>query len=588
MSDAACPNCGQVVTEGEGACHGCGLRFSGDDRKVLWLNKGDLLCRMGKPQEAADAYAAAIRLDPDDLPAYEKRARALEAAGKLEAAAACLRRVMELSPENVGGRIELGGLLWKTGKKEEALAIFREALQHDPHSIPALRNLATGLFNIGRFNEAAELFEQMASLVPPEDGLDFLAHSRDAHLNAKDRPGALRLCRRILELDPDNSENLKKMGDLLCERGEVNEALLCFEEALRIQPRDAAAWIHRGDAECLAGRTLKGIVCYDEALDIDDRLPRAWAHKGVALDFLDRSEEAARCLATAMELKPGDDDIQMARAEVLIKLGHFSDALSLLEELVGRSPGLAMGWLRIGDAQQALSRHELALEAYEKALSLDAPEAWLKKAAALFHMDRYPEALAAADKSLSLELRSDFAWYIKGAIYFTLGQFEEAQEAAEQAQAINPSNVDASRLLEACMSRTRVGEQSHSIEDVFIVLNDGRLLAHVSRNPGQTADEVLLSGMFTAIQKFIKDSFRYTSNEELGMLEMGRVKILIEHWRTIFSAVVISGGEPLGLRREMRRMLVHIYDKFHPVLEPWTGERDKTAGIAKEAARLIN
>jgi tetratricopeptide (TPR) repeat protein len=414
-----------------------------------------------------------------------------------------------------------------------------------------------------------------------------LSHARDAFLSAKENADALRLCRKLMELSPHDAGNLKKMGELLSDRGELNEALLCIEGALRVNPEDAPAWVQRGDAECLAGRPQNGIAFYDEAISIDGEMARAWANKGIALDSLDRHEDAARCLGKAVELEPGDDEIRMALCEVLIKLGHFTEALGLLEELAARSPGLAIAWLRIGDAQQALSRHELALEAYEKAMAIDAAEAWLKKAVAFYHLERYPEALSAVEKSLAIELRSDYAWYIKGAIYYGLGQFEEAQECAEKALAINPANRTATRLLESCVGRTRSAEQSFAINDIFIVLKDGRLLAHVSKTPGQTMDEVLLSGMFTAVKMFIQESFKYTSGEELGRMEMGSIKILLEQWRTIFSAVVITGSEPFTLRKDVRRMLVHIYDRYHSVLDNWNGDMEKVAGMAEAATDLL-
>jgi tetratricopeptide (TPR) repeat protein len=563
------------------------MRISDGERRSLWMNKGDLLVRLGRHAEAAESYAAAIRLDPSDISAYERRAAALEKAEMLEEAVACLRRVAELAPSNVAGRITLGSILYRMGKQEEALAVFREALAQDPHSVPALRGLAAGLFNLGRFPEAAELFEKLAAMAPPDAAKDFLVHAREAFLGANEKAEALRICRRLMELAPADAKNLKKMGTILSDQGELNEALLCFEEALRVDPGDATAWVQRGDAECLAGRPQNAVAFYDEAVSIDGQMARAWANKGIALDTLVRPEGAAKCLEKAVELEPGDDEIRMALCEVLIKLGHFTEALGLLEELVARSPDLAVAWMRIGDAQQALSRHELALDAYDKATAIDEAEASLKKAVAFYHMERYPEALSAVERSLALELRNDFAWYLKGAIYHGLGQFEEAQECAEQSLAINPDNHTASRLLESCKGRTKNAEQTFTINDIFIVLKDGRLLAHVSRTPGQTLDEVLVSGMFTAVKLFIQESFKYASGEELGRMEMGSIKILIDQWRTIFSAVVITGTEPFTLRKDVRRMLVHIYDRYHSVLEGWNGDLEKVAGMAEAAAGLL-
>jgi tetratricopeptide (TPR) repeat protein len=304
---------------------------------------------------------------------------------------------------------------------------------------------------------------------------------------------------------------------------------------------------------------------------------------------MDRPDEAAECLRKAAELAPEDDDVRLSLGEVLFKLGHFSDALEVFVPVAERRPKNALVWLRIGDAHHALSRDQLALDAYENALSRDprSAEAWLKKAVALFHLGRYPEALGAADRTLEIDFRSDFALYIKSAVYFSLGDYEHSMETAERAVAQNPLNRDAARLAEICRSHQRQGEGGPVIREVFIVLNDGRLLAHASRHPGQTADELLVTGMFTAIRRFIKDSFRLAEGEELGMLEIGQLKILVEQWKNIFSAVVIAGQEPPGLRKEMRRMLVSIYDRYHEMLRSWDGDTGSLDGIVNEASRLL-
>lgn len=493
----------------------------------------------------------------DDWRLWEKRASALERSGDPEGAIASYRRLLELNPDN------------------------------GPACVIALRNLAAVLFNLGRFAESGEAFERLSELEPEVDA--HLAHARDAFINARDRGRALALARRLMDREPDDVDNLLRTGDLLCARGELNEALLCYERAVMLRPDDASAWVRRGDAECLAGRAQEGFACYEQALAADIREARAWAHKGVALDSLDRPDEAVDCLRRASELAPEDDEVRLSLGEVLYKLGHFSEALEVFSSVSARRPDSALVWLRIGDCHHALSRDQLALDAYERSLAHDpdSAEGWLKKAVAMFRLGRYPEALAAADRSIERDFRSDFALYIKSAVHFTLGDMGRSLEMAERAVAINPQNRDAARLAQLSRTRHRHGDGAPVITEVFVVLNDGRLLAHASRHPDQTADELLVTGMLTAIRRFIKDSFRLTDVEELGMLEIGHMKILIEQWKSIFSAVVVSGEEPPGLRREMRRMLVGIFDRYHELLRSWDGDVGRLDGIASEASRLL-
>ena len=70
---------------------------------------------------------------------------------------------------------------------------------------------------------------------------------------------------------------------MLSALGRKEEAILCYDEALKIGPKDAHAWVNKGKALSELGRYQEAIVCYDRALEIDGRLTNAWLNKGDAL-----------------------------------------------------------------------------------------------------------------------------------------------------------------------------------------------------------------------------------------------------------------------------------------------------------------
>jgi hypothetical protein len=100
-------------------------------------------------------------------------------------------------------------------------------------------------------------------------------------------------------------------------------------------------------------------------------------------------------------------------------------------------------------------------------------------------------------------------------------------------------------------------EAATAIEEVYVVFHDGRLIFHDTRRDRQDVDEMSLSSLLTAVQNFIKDSFKYDEGG-LGKLEWGKLKMVLEHGRLIYIAVVLSGGEPPALRTRMRRIIEDI------------------------------
>jgi tetratricopeptide (TPR) repeat protein len=88
-----------------------------------------------------------------------------------------------------------------------------------------------------------------------------------------------------------------------------------------------------------------------------------------------------------------------------------------------------------------LERYELALNACDKAIQLDAQfgDALVGKGIALFELDRCAEALAAYEEAIKLDPRNFVAWTNKGFILNALGHHEEALAASERVIELDPS-----------------------------------------------------------------------------------------------------------------------------------------------------
>ena len=68
------------------------------------------------------------------------------------------------------------------------------------------------------------------------------------------------------------------------------------------ETEDSTAWYNKGVALGSLGRNKEAIVCFDEAIKLDPEDSLAWGNKGVALKKFDRDEEAEQCFAKAREL----------------------------------------------------------------------------------------------------------------------------------------------------------------------------------------------------------------------------------------------------------------------------------------------
>src|SRR3990170_1157181 len=80
----------------------------------------------------------------------------------------------------------------------------------------------------------------------------------------------------------------------------------------------------------------------------------------------------------------------LARAQAMIRLGQFAQAVSQLDPLIARSPDNAEAWFTLGQAQGMLDRHAQAEQAFGNAARLhpDMHEAHFNVALSLVYQSK--------------------------------------------------------------------------------------------------------------------------------------------------------------------------------------------------------
>jgi hypothetical protein len=127
---------------------------------------------------------------------------------------------------------------------------------------------------------------------------------------------------------------------------------------------------------------------------------------------------------------------------------------------------------------------------------------------------------------------------------------------------------------------------TYKVKEVFLIHKSGILLYHLSREHKPGRDEEVLSGMFTAVQEFIKDSFSTTGpGAEGGEHVLREMKIgdnnniLIERGKYIYLAVIFSGRGAGKLRTRARGILETIEIKYKDAFSSWVGDMDRIKGV---------
>jgi hypothetical protein len=111
--------------------------------------------------------------------------------------------------------------------------------------------------------------------------------------------------------------------------------------------------------------------------------------------------------------------------------------------------------------------------------------------------------------------------------------------------------------------------EDFKISEVFLIYNDGRLIAHSSIEEEEGVDRQLMSGMLIAIQGFVKESFQASSG--LDSFTFGNRKVMLAGGKYLILAAVLTGVEPPMLRDELHTLVTNLEGLYAGVIESWDG-----------------
>ena len=211
------------------------------DQSVAAIKRGDW-------QAGSDQAIAALNVDERSGIAWWLLAVCREKAGDFDGALDCYEAALQLLPDQDAIANDLGRLAYRRGQKDVAEQLFARYLVNHPNHPEAANNLACVLRDRQAYDAAIEV----------------LKPALGAH--------------------PSTALMWNTLGTVLNERGEVEQSLVFYSEAVRLDPRFARARYNRGNARLTEGDldgALEDVTLALEQADPEDipmmRLARALA-----------------------------------------------------------------------------------------------------------------------------------------------------------------------------------------------------------------------------------------------------------------------------------------------------------------------
>ena len=251
-----------------------------------------------------------------------------------------------------------------------------------------------------------------------------------------------------------HAEYQSRLGSLLLERGQVNEAIAHFQKALVLQPDDAGDHNNLGSALFKIGQVDEAIGHYQEALRLEPDYALVHYNFGVALVQKGQIDEAIGQYQEALRLEPDHADAHNNLGEALDEKGQTDEAIRQYQEALRLKPDHADAHNNLGAALDEKGQTDEAIRQYQAALRLKPghAEAHNNLGLALGRKSQTDEAIRHYQEALRLKPNYADAHYNLGVACFQQGRTTEAIQQFQEALRLKPDNTDARRNLEAALA----------------------------------------------------------------------------------------------------------------------------------------
>ena len=276
----------------------------------------------------------------------------------------------------------------------------------------------------------------------------------------------------LSQADLEKLQELFEAGNTFLNKGDAQQAVLKYTEAIAVAPHVAMPYVNRGVAYISLSKFQEAAADADKALSLlvsGDQPSQyaAVAHqvKGAALQSQGNYSLAVEHYTKSILLKPDDARYVNNRGNAYRLLKKYDDAINDYTKSIELDPKFAMPYINRSSMYLRQKNTAAALKDVEEALRLDNSNetAYYTRASAYIELKKFPEALADYDRAISLKPRSEF-YHGRSRLRFLQNQFEMAIADQTEAIRLDPSNVNA--YSDRAVAYGRLGKNQLAIDDI--------------------------------------------------------------------------------------------------------------------------
>jgi tetratricopeptide (TPR) repeat protein len=382
--------------------------------------------------DSALAYDEYLEINSADATARRDRGRVIgQTDNRLNEGIQELTLYVQKHPKDPIGHYYLAQLVWTT-KPAAALEQLSTALSLDPNFTPAHYSRGWLLHRLGR--------------------------TSDSLVNLKE----------AVRLQPNNVRVLDQLGLTYLSLEQPSEAEKVLRRAVTLAPQDPEVLMHLGRSLVALNREDEGQRYLDHFQKLRSekaRDPRreAGMFELATMPQAERTQLQINRLRQDSRAHPGDPELALHLAGLLLSHGQTEEAMSVYRELLARDADSAI-WQQAGTTLARAGQYQMARD-FLKGAVVDLPKARLDLAIALFFTDGPEHALKAMNEVSEGDQDGDFL-LMKARILDAIGRPGEAEKVLQEGLRRSSTRADvAQQAVALLLARNRMAEALNVISN---------------------------------------------------------------------------------------------------------------------------
>lgn len=268
--------------------------------------------------------------------------------------------------------------------------------------------------------------------------IGLVAHQR------KDHQRAVEFIRKAIDNNRGCSFYYNNLGAALKEAGNLNDAVISYQQAIQLQPNYPEAAYNLGSIYMIMGNAAEAVQWYEKAIRIKPDYVDALSNLSAAYNKLNRYDNAIWCCEKVLSLNPDNAVALNNLGNAMMAKRAPEQAIIYFQRSIAADPNNPEARGNLGNAYYDLGDQMKALDSYRQALALNPAyaEAFNNMGIVLREMGRLEEAVRCYRQSMQLKPKDAEAYHNLGNILKDQGQLDQAITMYRRAIEYNAASID--------------------------------------------------------------------------------------------------------------------------------------------------